>query len=235
MASATAYLRESRQSEQDALIVEHLEYVQQIFGQLVGKLPAGVDRESLLSAGTLGLVEAARKYDPTHEAAFKTYAYPRIRGAIVDELRRSSPVPQRVLKMMAQVREAKRELPAPATIEDIAAHTGLRVEDIDECLQAQRLTQQKSWSDVLDEQCLAIHGRSETTAGEYLEQEERVRILADAIEQLPERERTVLTLYYLEELRQQEIGEVIGVSVSRVSRVLARAEEAVREHVRAVV
>ena len=82
MPTVAAYRQQQKKADQDALIVNHLEYVQQIFGQLIGTLPQGVDREGLLSAGTVGLVEAARSFDPEQNASFKTFSYQRIRGAM---------------------------------------------------------------------------------------------------------------------------------------------------------
>ena len=86
------YQRVATQSKRDDLILSHLPLVKHVIGRLVGELPPGVDVENLESAGVLGLVEAAGKFDPTRNAQFKTYAYLRIRGAIYDELRRNSPL-----------------------------------------------------------------------------------------------------------------------------------------------
>ena len=96
MSSIQAYQRQADQQKRDELIVAHpAPLVKHVIGRLVGGLPAGrEDVENLESAGVLGLVEAAAKYDPTRNAQFKTFAYMRVRGAILDELRRNSPLPQ---------------------------------------------------------------------------------------------------------------------------------------------
>src|SRR5262245_61098490 len=103
------------QQVRDELIVSHLPLVKHVIGRLIGELPPGVDIENLESAGVLGLVEAAGRFDPTQNAQFKTFAFLRIRGAILDELRRASPLPQHMLERVSRIRKAYRTLPAPVT------------------------------------------------------------------------------------------------------------------------
>ena len=102
----TAYQRVADQQKRDALILSHLPLVKHVIGRLVGELPPGVDVENLEAAGVLGLVEAAGKYDPGRNTLFKTFAYIRIRGAVLDELRRASPLPQQMLERVSAVRKA---------------------------------------------------------------------------------------------------------------------------------
>src|SRR4051794_2131254 len=90
------YQRQADQQKRDELIVSHLPLVKHVIGRVIGDVPPGVDVENLESAGVLGLVEAAARFDPSRNANFKTFAYLRIRGAIVDEMRRNSPLPQHV-------------------------------------------------------------------------------------------------------------------------------------------
>src|SRR3954469_25606357 len=125
MSSIQAYQRQADQTRRDDLILGHLPLVKHVIGRLVGGLPPGVDAENLESAGVLGLVEAAAKFDPSRNAQFKTFAYLRIRGAIVDELRRNSPLPQHVLGRVSAIRRACRTLPHPVTVDAIVAATGL--------------------------------------------------------------------------------------------------------------
>ena len=88
----------------DELIVSHLPLVKHVIGRMIGELPPGIDVDNLESAGVLGLVESAGKYDPNRNTQFKTYAYMRIRGSILDELRRNSPLPQHMLERIAAIR-----------------------------------------------------------------------------------------------------------------------------------
>lgn len=215
----------------DDLIVQNLHYVRHILGKSIGSLPDGVDIENLESAGIVGLVEAAQQYDPTKGTSFRSYAYHRIRGAIIDELRRNCPLPQEMLQKIAKVRRATEQMEPPITPEAIARATELTVAQVEDCLEAIRLTRCSSWDEA------AIGGNRSTQsslAGPYAEVElaEHKRLLADGIERLPYQERMAVTLYYLEDLRLKEIGAVLGLSESRVSRVLNRAELHLREFIR---
>src|SRR5262245_37449565 len=114
--------------------MEHLPLVRHLVGKLVAELPTGVDIETLEAAGVLGLVEAATNYDPQREARFKTYAYLRVRGAVLDELRRNCPLPQPMLETLAKVRKAYRTLPAPVSVVALANATGLSEDEVADAL-----------------------------------------------------------------------------------------------------
>src|SRR5215470_10243134 len=120
-----AYQQQAAQTRRDQLILAHLPLVKHAIGRLMGRLPSGVDAENLESAGVLGLVEAANRFDPERGVKFETYAYPRIRGAVVDEMRRNSCLPQEAMEQVANVRRAYQQAPAPVTVEALAAATGL--------------------------------------------------------------------------------------------------------------
>jgi RNA polymerase sigma factor for flagellar operon FliA len=135
-----AYHKVCKMDLRDRLILEHLYFVRHILGKMLGGLPDSVDNDNLESAGILGLVEAAGQFDPTRGIAFTTFAYQRIRGAILDELRRNCPVPQAVLQNWTLIREASVHMTPPLTSEKLAARTGLNVEDVDDCIAAMRLT-----------------------------------------------------------------------------------------------
>lgn len=229
--AAKKYQSVSNELMRDDLIVRHLDYVRHILGRSIAGLPDGVDIENLESAGILGLVEAAQQFDPNRGVPFKTFAYQRIRGAIIDELRRNCPLPQPMLQMISKIRRATERLEPPVTPESLALATGLTTSQIDECLEAIRLTRCSSW----DEAVIAgSRAAQEPTPGPYAEVElaESKRVLADAIEKLPYQERMVVSLYYMEDMRLKEIGLVLGLSESRVSRVLNRAELRLRDYIR---
>lgn len=207
----------------DSLILDNLGVVRSILGRTVADLPDYADAENLEAAGVLGLVEAALQFDESRGVPFLSFAYPRIKGAIVDELRRNSPLPQRMLKMVSLVRHACEKLPAPATPEAIAAHTGLSMDEVEATLDAMRLRHMFTW----DEQqgwLTRLHDMRAEEPDAEAERKEVMQLLADAIAQLPENERLVITLYYLEELLLKEIGEVLSLSESRVSRLRSKAE-----------
>lgn len=221
-----------RQTERDELIVSHLPLVKHVIGRLVCELPPGVDVENLESAGVLGLVEAAGKFDPARNAQFKSFAYFRIRGAILDELRRNSPIPQHMMERMAVVKRAARTLPAPVTVEDLAAATGLTPDDVTDALAAERFGRMVSW-----EQTAQPNGLNPVEFAEPPDAEamrwEQIQHLTEAIEALPPKERLVVTLYYREDLRLREISEILKLSVSRISRMLTKATFELGEALRA--
>lgn len=216
------YQRVADQTRRDELILSHLPLVKHVLGRLAAELPPGVDLDNLESAGVLGLVEAAGKFDPTRNAQFKTFAFLRIRGAIVDELRRNSPLPQHMLEKVAAVRKAVRKLPPPVTVEAIAEATGLTADEVADALSADRFTRMVSW-----EQTAQPNGFGTANAGPPPDAEserwEAVQQLADAIEELPPRERMAVTLYYREDMRLKEMQAVMNLSPSRISRILSRA------------
>jgi RNA polymerase sigma factor for flagellar operon FliA len=210
------YRRTAEQARRDELVLTHLSLVRHVLGRLLYKLPPGMDRENLEAAGVLGLVEAAARYDPTRNVNFSSFAYRRVQGAILDELRRNSVFPQHVLERMAMVREARRRLPNPVTFQDLMIATGLSEEDLADTLAAMRLSRTISWEGLADDGSRHPQAPAETA----LEELEELRLVSEAIESLPERERTIITLYFRDDLRLREIAEIVGLSVSRVSRVI---------------
>jgi RNA polymerase sigma factor for flagellar operon FliA len=217
-----AYQRNAELQRRDDLILGHLPLVKHVIGRLLGELPPGADAENLESAGVLGLVEAASKFDPGRNAQFKTFAYLRIRGAIVDELRRNSPLPQHVLARVALVRKACRALPPPVTVEALAGATGLTPDEVADALAAERFAKTMSWEQAAEPNGLEP-GATAGPPDEELARAEAAERLAAAIESLPPKERTAVTLYYREDLRLKEIAAAMGLSVSRVSRLLSKA------------
>ena len=229
--STLAYQHVSNQAQREDLILGHLSLVRHILGRLSAKLPSGVDLDNLEAAGTLGLVEAASRFDPERGIHFKTYAYTRIRGAIYDELRRNCPLPQELLERVARLRKIMQSLPPPVSLETLARESGLPEGEVADCLAAMRLTRTLSWDSVKepDESSFA---RGSERPDARLEGEERKKLLVEAITHLPETERIAITLYYMEDLRLKEIGRVLNLSESRVSRLLKAAELRIEEFIR---
>lgn len=225
-AAVRAYQSTTQKELRDQLVLEHLDYVRHLLGRMLTTLPLFVDADNLEAAGVLGLVEAAGQFDPRRGVEFKTFAYHRIRGAILDELRRNCPLPQHVLQQWSEIRSAWEKLGDRATPAALAEACGVSEGDVEACLEAIRLAQPEEWRDELS--AWNRGGCDQTAPDRELDDAEQQRVLADAIERLPERLRIVLSLYYLEDLRLKEIGEVLGVTESRVSRLLARAQMELR-------
>lgn len=215
------------QSARDELILNHLWLVRHLVGKLAARLPPGVDVDNLESAGLLGLVEAAQRFDTNRGVDFKAFAALRIRGAMIDEARRNSPLPQELLQYVKLVSRAQERLTPPITIEALAGETGLSEDQVLDALAAIPLTQVKSFDPAADE----LSQITEDVSSSAMEREDEWRLLADAISSLPERERLIVTMYYKEDLRLKEIGEILGLSESRVSRLLTAAQFQLREYV----
>ena len=219
----------------DALVQEHAILVKRIAYHLLGRLPDSIQVEDLIQSGMIGLLEAARNYDGSKGASFETYAGIRIRGSMLDEVRRGDWAPRSVHRNSRRVSEV---------IKQIENETGKSAEDVEV---AKRL-------DIsLDE----YHGLLQDTAScklfsfeELVENNENAddfvsadpmpnplvgveklsfqRYLVEAIKTLPEREQLILSLYYDEELNLKEIGAVLGVSESRVSQLHSQATHRLR-------
>ena len=221
------YSRTAEQTSRDELIIGHIWLVRHLTGKVTARLPLGVDVENLESAGMLGLVEAARRFDASRGVDFKSFAALRIRGAIYDEARRNCPLPQEIMQRVMLVAKAQDKSPTATSIDDLAAETGLGRDEIADALLAMPLIRMQSLDQVVDDPMR----QSEPTPDATAERAEQKRLLADAIAALPERERLVVTLYYMDDLRLKEIGEVLKLSESRVSRLLAIAHAHLRSQV----
>lgn len=211
--------------DRDQLVIENLSYVRHILGKLLHQLPRRVDSENLESAGVVGLLEAAEQYDASRNVEFRTFAYQRIRGAILDELRRNCPLSQQMLQKVSTLRQVRSALPDHATDHQIAAASGMTAEEVTECLQSERLTRPEPWND-----SFRVRGHvGDSDDLSAIEQQEMRAVLADGIEQLPDQMRVALGLHYHEGLKLKEVGDVLGLSESRVSRILDAARERLRE------
>ncbi len=212
----------------EALILEHVPLLHHIVGRLAVELPARVDRDDLLGFGMVGLVSAADGFDPDRGLQFSTYAYPRIRGAILDELRKADFLPRgrrdRVRELERTARDLEQTNGQPPTPEELAAAMGIELDELDEILSSAHASVHVSLDDGPSESfgALLADPRSDDPV-DSVEWVEMKDLLAEAIEELPEPERTVITLYYAEELLLKEIGDILGVTESRVSQLRSRA------------
>ncbi|MCA9140200.1 MAG: sigma-70 family RNA polymerase sigma factor [Planctomycetales bacterium] len=221
----------SAQADRDQLVMENIDYVGRILSTMTFFIKNNDHRENLHSAGILGLVQAAAAFDAEQGVAFRTFAYPRIRGAIVDEMRKQSPLSPRLMRQIGTVRKLCETLEPPITPEQLAARSDLTLEEVLECLEGMRFIKPDNWNDLSD----VVHKTWRTSIDspeDLAEKEEIGRLLAELIEQLPEKERLVMTLYYSEELNLAEIGAAMGLSESRTSRLLASARFRLGEAIR---
>lgn len=222
-AAVKAYQATTNQASRDDLIINHIGEVKNILGRVVAALPDSVDRDNLEAAGLLGLVEAAHHFRPELNVRFSAFAYHRIRGAILDELRRNCPLSQRMLERWSIIRQAIESHDGYATIEELAESTQLSSKEISECMEAIRLTRPEEWNEEF--------GFRVNPMLSEIEQEEKQQQLEEAIMGLDERDRSVVIMYYRDELRLKEIGQVLDLSESRVSRILSEAIRRMRVQV----
>jgi RNA polymerase sigma factor FliA len=217
--------------DREALIEAHLPQVRFIAERLAAKLPPSVDREDLYGAGVLGLLDAVDKFDPARGVMFKTYAEMRVRGAMLDSLRVLDWAPRSMRRRAREVESVyarlEQEKGRPAGEEEVAAELGVSIREFHALLADLRgLTITGFDSDDGEEPGLAARHHYKDVSRTPLsvfEQSETREQLAVAVEGLPERERQVVSLYYVEELTMKEIGSVLGVTESRVSQIHTQA------------
>ena len=218
--------------EQENILLEHLPVVRFLARRIHERLPQHVDMEDLVSAGVVGLMDAFAKFDPDKKVQFRSYAQFRIRGAIIDSLRTLDWSPRELRRKGRAVEEAIRVLTsrlgrAPGETE-IASELGLSLEEYQQLLgdlkglEIGTLHVERN-EDSGEEELAYIPGRPEEDPLFRCLRGELEERLAEAINQLPDRERLVMTLYYYEEMTMREIGLALGVVESRVSQVHASA------------
>jgi RNA polymerase sigma factor for flagellar operon FliA len=229
------YRRTQDKSLRDRLILTYAPLVKYVAGRLGSGLPAHVDEGDLVSYGLLGLISAIERYDPARDIKFETYAIARIKGAIIDELRALDWVPRSVRSRAREIERAIAELEAKLgtapTDEQIAEKIGITVEELGDSLtdisRSSIAALDELWSVSGEGDQVSLMDTIEDTTGprpaEALDETEMREAIAEAIARLPEREKLVVTLYYYEELTLREIGEVLGVTESRVSQLHTKA------------
>jgi RNA polymerase sigma factor FliA len=228
------------QSAREKLLTEHLGLVHHVARQMSRTLAVKADFDELVSAGTMGLMNALESFDAGRGLAFSTYAAPRIRGAILDELRRQDHVPRSVRRKTREIGAARETLTRifgrPPEDKEIAEHLGVDLQtlwrwqsDVEGAyhLPLDRSPSERDAHSPLPADLLS--NEEEEGIDEKISKQQEVEILRDAITKLKEQERVVLTLYYFEELKLHEIAEVLELTESRVSQIRSKALSRLRE------
>jgi len=229
------FRRSGDKALRDRLILTYAPLVKYVAGRLGSGLPAHVDEGDLVSYGLLGLISAIERYDPARDIKFETYAIVRIKGAIIDELRALDWVPRSVRSRAREIERAIAELEAKLgrapNDDEIAGKIGISVDELDESLsdisRSSIAALDELWAVSGEGDQVSLLDTIEDTSGprpaDVLDETDLRETLADAIARLPEREKLVITLYYYEELTLREIGEVLGVTESRISQLHTKA------------
>lgn len=229
-AALKAYGTQTKQASDNKLTLEYLPMVYKIVQQVVSYLHPPLSREDLVSAGTIGLIKAARDFDPNRDAEFKTYAYIRIRGAVIDELRGWSFAPASIKRQFEHAQQVLQEMTRLAgqapTDEQLAQRLGMSV-----------VKMYRMFENARARHFLSIHGMSDDTPalgksltaqgterpGDRLERQELAENLSEQIQKLPDKQREIIILYYQRSLTMKEIAMVLKITESRVSQLHASA------------
>jgi RNA polymerase sigma factor for flagellar operon FliA len=210
-------------STEDALVARHAPLLERAARRLAARTGGAVTPEDLWSAGAMGLLEAARRFDPARDVRFESFAERRIRGAMLDEMRRMDHLPRRLRAQVERVERvrasATQRLGREATADDVAAEIGLPLEEVDALLSLGR-----PQADGLE-----FLPAEQVGADEQVARAETARLLAAAVARLPERLQILLSLHYDEGLTYREIARVLEVSEPRVCQLHAEAARMLRE------
>ncbi|WP_162046817.1 RNA polymerase sigma factor FliA [Vibrio taketomensis] len=234
MNKALTYDQYGNHNSQRVFLEKYSVLVKRIAHHLLGRLPPSVQVEDLIQAGMIGLLEAQKNYDGSKGASFETYAGIRIRGAMLDDIRRGDWVPRSVHKHSREINQAiatlEGQLNRDPTDSEVARFIGMSLDQYHTVLSDINCSRLIGIEDlgVSEDVITSEDSDEENTPFQGVADESFRKALVDSIKSLPEREALVLSLYYDEELNLKEIGEVIGVSESRVSQILSQSMQRLR-------
>ncbi|MDX8402219.1 MAG: FliA/WhiG family RNA polymerase sigma factor [Mariprofundaceae bacterium] len=227
----------------EALLEEYLPMIRFHADQLMRRTPDSIELDDLIDSGVLGLLDAARRFDPERDIQFKTFVGWRVRGAMLDYLRAFDWMPRGLRETAKEMQDAFQALEQrhgrPAEEEEIAEYLGLSIEEYRERLNQVRCMSVVSFDDLplhpgSDDEALGIletiAADSATMPEHQTAMNEFIDRLADAIAHLPRREQVLITLYYHEELTMKEIALVLGLTESRVSQIHSQMVLRLRAH-----
>ncbi|MDX2503146.1 MAG: RNA polymerase sigma factor FliA [Gammaproteobacteria bacterium] len=221
----------------ELLVEKYAPLVKKIAYHMSARLPADIHIDDIIQSGLIGLLDAGKHYDASQGAQFETYATIRIRGAILDEVRRSDWAPKSVHKkardLSATIQDIERRTGRDARDTEVAQEMGISIDEYYQILKDSSSCRMLSFDDLGtdDTQSLGMfEDRQQNVVDEVLGDEFHQR-LSQAIAGLPEREKMVMSLYYDTEMNLKEVGTLIGISESRVSQLLSQAQLRLRARI----
>lgn len=231
MSPTARALYEQTRDHDDRLVVRHLGLVKRVALHLQARVPRFIELDDLMQAGMIGLLEAAKSFDPAKGSNFESFAYIRVRGAMFDEVRRMSYMPRSAVAIGKSHAQSEQDLTAllgrAPTQTELARHMDKDAESLQR-ERARAIHFDTTSIETLPEPVENISADDDMRPDVVVENADFMEALTAAIERLPEREKLVICLYYIEELNLREIGAVIGVSESRVSQILTATARSLR-------
>jgi len=231
----------------EQIVKEYSPMIKYVANRIALRLPPHIEVDDLISVGAIGLMDAIEKYDPSRGAKFKTYAEFRVRGSILDELRSLDWVPRSVRQKASNLDAVTSKLQAKLgripEDEEIAKEMGVTLEEFFKTLNETRNMPLLSLEDLGiardsgDKQSLldTLEGRGDVDPQTQMRLTELKNLIAAAIDSLPEKERLMVSLYYYEELTMKEIGEVLGITESRISQIHSKAVYRLRTKLKSLI
>ncbi len=231
----------------DQIVQEFSPMIKYVANRIALRLPPHIEVDDLISVGAIGLMDAIEKYDPTRGAKFKTYAEFRVRGSILDELRSLDWVPRSVRQKASNLDAVSRKLQStlgrPPDDEELAEEMEITLDELFVVINETRNMPLLSLEDLGiakdsgDKQSLldTLAGKADADPQTQLRLNELKVLIASAIDTLPEKERLMVSLYYYEELTMKEIGEVLGITESRISQIHSKAVYRLRTKLKSLI
>lgn len=231
------YMKNKTPEIREQLILEYANVVNLVAGRLSMYLGYTVEYDDLVGYGIFGLIDAIDKYDTSKNVKFETYASLRIRGSILDQIRKMDWIPRTLRQKQKQMDTAAAKLEAengrPATADEIAGELGISREEYDNWKTEAEFTNMVSLDDYLEQ---GSEGRMETFGAKFqqpenaIQKKELKQMLVEALNTLTEKEQKVITFYYYEELTLKEISQILSVSESRISQLHTKALQKIKVH-----
>lgn len=227
----------NNESVSHEIVLQHLPLVKMVASRLFNRIPPSVDFEDLVGYGVVGLVEALKDFDPAKKVKFSTFAFYRVRGAMLDGLRALDTVSRSIRKKIKTIESAVDTLTSSLGRDpeenEVARAVNMPVEEIRTVLQEAQRREVVALEEELQYKGIPT-AEAESNQSDQVEHKELIELMTEALKSLEEKERLVVTLYYYEGLTLKEIGEVIHVTESRVSQVLSKSASKLRKRLESI-